>query len=285
MPQPKHSTGVTLAGIGLGLATGVLGALVLSIPYAYATFYMPILELKFIGVFVLGLLVGVCAGKGVTAGKTTSPTAYRVVGFLSGLFAVYFAWIFWIFACSKQKLLIVDPMSLYDAGRWLLRLQHWELHGKVVKGPVVALAWIAEAATIAFMAAIVCPSGMRSFIRCPFCHARFRSAAKLRYYEIPENVAEIRDRLRDFDFACLADLTEVNPNDTDSFLTLEISVCPACSSFGLLNLESLELGEVDGAVLSSRQTLIDGLPIPVEKISKLAPTTSPAIAPDNTDRS
>jgi hypothetical protein len=79
----------------------------------------------------------------------------------------------------------------------------------------------------------------------------------------------VTSRLRDFDFTCLSELTEVELYKADSFLSLDLYVCPKCSAFGLLDLESFELRTTDNDVTSTRVTLLDHLVIPPEKIRGL----------------
>jgi hypothetical protein len=269
MQQYEQTGGITLAGIAWGLGAGILGAFVLSIPYVYATFYLPIMEANLVGTVILGALVGVCAAKGASAGKAQSRPAYLALGLVSGLSAVYFSWAFWIFVVSKHELLTFDPLAIYRIARAMLPFLAWEVHGKQVKGPALVCGWITEAAAISWIAAVVCRGSMKTFICCPVCQARFRSAPTSRHYVIPENVAEVTGRLRDFDFACLSELAEVKLDEADSFLTLDLYICPECSAFGLLHLESLELRTTDNELVSTRATLLDHLVIPPEKLHGL----------------
>lgn len=269
MQQYQNTGGITLAGIGWGLGAGILGAFVLSIPYVYATFYLPIMEANFVGTVILGALVGMCAAKGASAGKAQSRPAYLALGFVCGLCAVYFSWAFWIFVVSQHQLLTFDPLAIYRIACAMLPFLAWEVHGTQIHGPALVCGWIAEAATIASTAAIVCRGSMKTFICCPFCQARFHSAAASRHYAIPENITEVTGRLRDFDFTCLSELTEVELDETDSFLTLDLYVCSKCSAFGLLHLESLELQMTDNDLLSRRTTLLDHVVIPPEKLQGL----------------
>jgi hypothetical protein len=267
MQQNLHMGGITLMGIGWGLGAGILSAFVLSILYIYATFYLPLMEAHLIGTVILGVLVGICTAKGASAGKAQSRPAYLVLGLVSGLSAVYFSWVLWIFVISEHKFLTFNPLYLYRVGCAIFPFLSWEIHGKPIKGPPLVCGWIAEAATIIGIATAVCRGNMKTFICCPVCQARFRSRAVSRHYAIPENVSEVADRLRDFDFTCLSDLTEVDMDEADSFLTLDIYVCPACSAFGYLDLESLELCVIDDDLLSRSVTLLDHLEIPAEKLT------------------
>jgi hypothetical protein len=269
MQQHQHTSGITFAGIVWGLVAGILGAFVLSILYVYTTFYLPIMETHLFGTVILGVLVGICAAKGASAGKAQSRPAYLALGIVCGLCAVYFSWAFWIFAMTEHQLLTFSPPAIYRIARAILPFLAWEIHGKEIKGPALVYGWIAEAATITSIAAAVCRGNMKTFICCPVCHARFRSAAASRYYAIPENVSEVTGRLHDFDFSCLSELTEVELDKTDSFLTLELYVCPSCSAFGLLHLESLELQTIGNDLISRRATLLDHVEIPSEKLQGL----------------
>ena len=271
MQQYQYTSGITLPGIGWGLGASILGAFVLSIAYVCAIFYLPIMEARLVGSVILGALVGICAAKGASAGKVQSRPACLALGFLSGLCAVYFSWVFWIFAVSQYRLLTFSPLDIYQIASALLPFMAWEVHGKEVKGPALVFGWIAEAAAITSIATAVCRDSMnmKKFICCPFCQARFCSAAASRHYTIPENVTEVAGCLRNFDFTCLSDLTEVELDEADSFLTLDLYVCPKCSAFGLLHLESLELQTTDNDVISRRATLLDHLVIPPEKLQGL----------------
>ena len=271
MQQHQQTSGITLSGIVWGLAAGILGAFVLSILYVLTTDFLPLMETHLFGTVILGVLVGICAAKGASAGKAQSRPAYLALGIACGLCAVYFSWVFWIFIITKHQLLIFSPLAIYRIARALLPFLTWEIHGREIKGSILAYGWIAEAATITSIAAAVCKGNMKTFICCPVCHARFGSATASRHYAIPENVAEVAGRLQDFDFSCLSELTEVDMNKTDSFLTLELYVCPTCSAFGLLHLETLELETIGDDLLSRRATLLDHVVIPSEKLQELSP--------------
>jgi hypothetical protein len=273
--QYQQTGGITFAGIGWGLGAGILSAFVFSILYVYATFYLPIMEASVFGAVILGVLTGLCTAKGASAGKADSRPAYLALGIVSGLFAVYFSWVLWVFAASGHKFLIFNPLTICRIAGAMLPHLAWEIHGKEIKGPALVLGWIAEAATITSIAAAVCRGNVKTFVGCPVCHARFRSATASRHYAIPVNLDEVTGRLRDFDFTCLSELTEVEIDKTDSFLTLEFYVCPACAAFGLLDLESLELiTTTEGDVLSRRARPIDQVVIPSEKLEALLRTTS-----------
>jgi uncharacterized protein YbaR (Trm112 family) len=269
MQQYQHTGGITLAGIVWGFGAGILGAFLFSIPYAYATFYLPVMETHLVGAAILGVLVGICAAKGASIGKAQSRPAYLALGFVSGLSAVYFSWAFWIFVVSGHKLLTFDPLAIHRIARGLLPFWAWEIHGKEIKGLTVVCGWIAEAAAIASIAAVICRGCMKTFICCPVCRTRFRSATASRHYVIPENISEVIDRLCDFDFTCLSDLTEVDMEESDDFLTLDLYLCPTCSGFGLLHLESLQLQTIDNELISRRATLLDHVVIPPEKLHGL----------------
>lgn len=278
MQQCQQAGGITLAGIGWGLGAGVLGALVFSIPYVYATFYLPIMEANLVGAAILGALVGMCAAKGASAGKAQSRPAYLALGFVSGLCAVYFSWAFWIFIVSRHELLTFDPLTIYRVARAMLPFLAWEVHGKQITGSALVYGWIAEAAAVASIAAVVCRGSMKTFICCPVCQARFGPGPSSRHYAIPENIDEVADRLHNFDFTCLSELTEVNLDEADRFLTLDLYVCPKCSAFGFLHLESLELQTVDDGLISTRVELLDHLVIPPEKIQGLPLRTGSEVA-------
>jgi hypothetical protein len=265
----QHTSATTLAGIGWGLGAGILSAFLFSIPYVYATYYVPVMEARLAGTVILGALVGICAGKGAAAGKVGSRPAYLILGFVSGLSAVYFSWVLWIFVVSHYRLLTFSPTTIYRIARGVLAFLTWNIHGKQIKGPPLVCGWIAEATIITSLATLVCRDGMKKFFCCPVCHARFRSAAGTRHYAIPENVGEVSARLRDFDFTCLSGLTEVEMDEADSYLTLELYVCPTCSSFGFLDLESLELWTSGNDVISRRATLLDHVVIPPDKLQGL----------------
>lgn len=279
MTQPaekfQHSGRITLAGILFGSAAGGVAALVLGIPYAYCVKYVPFIYLNFIASAALGALVGIVAAMGARAGKLQSSAMYQLLGVAAGLLALYFAWVFWIFALTGQRVLTFNPQAIYFVGSLILEKGTWGMgkHGQPVTGWFLGLVWLAEAGAIVVSSYALCRAGLASYACCPLCQKWFKSPMRSLHFQVPENPGPVVERLSNLDFGCLPELAPASGDKKEpgAFLTLELYRCPACSGFGFFSLKVTKVWQEKNETKTSEQTLLERLVMPAESLAGLAP--------------
>jgi hypothetical protein len=271
----QHSGRITVAGLLFGLAAGGVAALVLSVPYAYIVKYVPFIYLNFLATGAFGALVGMLAAMGARAGNLQSSVMYRLLGLVSGALAVYFSWVFWIFALTEQRLLSFDPEVLYALGRLIMEKGTWGLgrHGDPVTGWFLGCVWLAEAGAILVCSYALCLSGLTSYACCPLCQKWFKSPMRSLHFQVPENPGPAIERLGNLDFGCLPELSPSSGDKKEpgAFLTLDLYRCPACAAFSFFSLKMTKVWQEKKEIKTSEQTLLERLLIPAGSLAGLEP--------------
>ncbi|MBT3381673.1 MAG: hypothetical protein HN742_35615 [Lentisphaerae bacterium] len=270
MTHFRHSGQITVAGILMGLALGSLAALLLSIPYAYITVYVPFVFLNIIATAALGGLTGLCAAKAARKGDLQSPAAYVTIGLVVGVAAEFWNWVFWIFAISRQELLTFQPSVIVAVARNILPEGTWGMSsGTNITGIPLLCVWVVEGAIIIIACAAAALEGLKSYLCCPKCTTWFNTATKTLTYDVPAALPDVVDEFSRLQFACLADLQPVEAAGADRYLQLDLFFCPECSEFGCFSFTSVEMVKKKDKTEKKEDALIDKQLLPMEQLSEL----------------
>lgn len=143
-------------GIAIGLAVGIAAAIPLAFIYSYAILYIPIIGIvTFILTGGFGLLLGVAVGSPMHSRKVRNPMLASLMGFLTGLVALYAMWVVWLYALINRgdqppEDLTLLGLALSPLGVWnLIELVNqtgaWSFKGSTPTGGFLWFIWGLEA--------------------------------------------------------------------------------------------------------------------------------------------
>jgi hypothetical protein len=265
----KYSGKISPEGTVLGLITGCLAAAVLSVPYAYTTIFIPLVYFNVLATLGLGVAAGFCASWGARKCNMQNVFMYMAVGLVTGLCAVYFSWVYWVFVMSGHEWLVFSPLGLISVAQEVMVEGTWGMtSGGNITGLALAAIWVVEAVMIVGATIYMARKGLTSFICCPDCTVWFKDPTRTLSYEMPESISDLTDALKQLNFKALHDLTPVQPGETGALL-LEIYFCPACSKFGSFDLQRLEHTVKNGKVETKKTMLIERQLLPKEGLLEL----------------
>lgn len=274
----KYSGEITKNGLINGMITGVAAAAVLSVPYAYATAYIPLVYANLLAVGAYAFAVGWVSAKVARAGGLQSPAMYIVIGVISGIVAEYLSWVGWIFVLSKHSELLFNPLDLIATAGKILPVGTWGLRsGGNISGIPLLCVWILEAAAIIGIATYFAYQGLVSHICCPHCKKWFDAPAKVLHFNMPDNPGQVVESLKNLDFKPLLALEKVDPATVRQYLAVEIYFCPSCSKFGCFNVSSVVVTIKKDKNEIATTVLLNRLLLPMERLQELLPQTPAAV--------
>ena len=231
------------AAIGLVQTAGC--AVVLGIVYAYAQYYIPWIYVAALLPFAVGFALGYANLWLIRLSKIRSNAVAIFTVAVASLIMVYVSWAVWAglvlrsaeFAVSTTDLLI-RPLMLFDAMRLLNEVGVWSLSDFEVKGALLALVWVAEAAILICLG-IVIP--LREFKDLPFCEGcetwcrKTANVARLAHPDATALVSAVKGK----DFARLASFESVSLDDhAGSWFEFDLDLCatPGCGQTRVLDV-------------------------------------------------
>jgi len=243
----RHSGIVPVRGLVQTIFAGIGTAISLGIGYAYASVYIPFVYAHVLLTGVFGLVLGLLVKQAARAGCIRNRTVPGVIGILSGLVGLYFAWGGDLLARKLLPpnagfLVAFRPQVLWSYIQWAYENGLWEL-GKAANGPLTGLplaaVWLTEAAFIVGLAAYFPWSEIRQWVFCEACGWWETIETNLCRYSA-ENAETIAARIKDEDLSVLRELTIAKPED-QTFLRLSLATCETCDESNYLDLERVTL--------------------------------------------
>jgi hypothetical protein len=140
--------------------------------------------------------------------------------------------------------------------------------GDNVAGLELACVWIAEGLMIVGGSIYMARGGLTSYICCPDCTVWFKDPTKTMSYEMPEDLDKVVHDLKGLNLKTLHHLTPLTGQKPAS-LEFDIFFCPACSTFGCFDLQTVELIQKKKKVETKKAKLIDRLLLPKEGLADL----------------
>lgn len=243
----RHSGRFTAGGLLLGLVGGSVASIVLAIPYAYITLWVPLIYINGLTVLAYGAAVGWITGYLLQRGKVRSVPLALTVGFLVALAALYGAWVFWFsalgqksgrvgflqafYAVLRPRIFLEVMEAIYLEGTWKLNRSSGS-----VKGVMLGIVWLIEAGAILSTALYF----VRQFVnKLPFCeHCDRWGISKPLVKVALIDPDELRQRMEAHDFAFLQTL---GPGAPRSWCEVSLEGCPDCDTTQTLCLNSTSI--------------------------------------------
>jgi len=228
----------TAAGFVAALLIGALGSL------AYA-WILPKISSPLIrvgAVAVAAASVGYLGVIPVRFGKVRIPALASIMGSLISLFCLYVMWLGWIDHLVGRQLpysrLILEPMTLTKVIRAAYNVGTWSYHGDIVRGPMLLIYWLGEAAAMV-AAGVMIP--MKKLATddpiCTQCGAVCKQTSKLPRFAADRQadfVAAVEAR----DFQAFAAFPGAR-NEDDPELSLRLLSCPVCRTTNVLTVNEI----------------------------------------------
>lgn len=248
----RHSGKFGLLGFVYMLAFGAVGALVLGLVYAYADNYIPLVYLNLLLVVAYGCGVGACVHYGAKLGKVRNVPLLLLGGFVAGLMAEYSNWVWWVYAYSKQEVLVYMPSDLWQVIQEVNEQGAWSVFGSTPTGVELWAYWGLEALVIVAGSTAIAWLTLSSL---PFCETCGRWADSKDTVSPLDAVAEpqkFKSRLELKEYEAVKTLHKV-ATDAAAYSEVVLQKCPACSESNFLTVRAVTVS-VDKKGKSNRRT-------------------------------
>ena len=255
----EHSGVVSPIGVVYMTILGVVGAVVFAIIYGYATFYIPFIYLNFFLTLGLGIGVGLLVGFGGKFGKVRNSKMLLIFGFIFGLFAEYANWVSWIFAYSKEEILILNPSDMINMIQLLSENGAWSIFGWTPTGVEIYAIWGIEAVIIIGTSTIVALSMISSTPFCETCTKWVEEKISIFPLTPINNPSELVSQLEQGDYSSLKTL-EKSDTKIDAYTQIDLLQCPTCQQSNFLTIKSIIVSKDDeGKEEKNENILIENL--------------------------
>jgi hypothetical protein len=257
----KESGKVPPAGAVIALVLGSLAAAILSVIYAYATNYIPIIYLNFLLTIGLGAGVGFAVGKGAEIGKIRSKKIVIILSVLVALVASYAAWVTAVYLWMGSELLLLNPLDLFEMIQIAAEEGVWSFKGSTPTGAALYGVWAVEIIVIIGGAAM---AGLRAYPSEPFCEScdKWTKQKELtNHLDHPEDLEAFVKALEAKNFDPLTVLRNAGLGNP-IHLKVGLLDCPSCPKVHYLTI-TLIVATIkdDGKVETEETILVENLSI------------------------
>jgi hypothetical protein len=215
------------------LLLGVIGAFALAPLYALADCYAGVDKLRVLACGAYAALVGAWVYFCSYLGKVRSRAFAGIVGFVIGVFALYFAWTW--FLCVRNDwefaALLIDPVTLWNILPGIADRGLWEKNGQPIGAIEQMVWWSGEALTILIAATALAAQQSRPF--CEECGRWTSKAAQLRM-AVPTS-SGLKEELEAENYEQLANLIRL-PAAPNIATSATLYSCPGCDDSDYLDL-------------------------------------------------
>jgi hypothetical protein len=267
----KPSGKAPLAGVITLIFGGLAATLVLSIVYAFAIYYIPIVYANFFA--LIGLVFGIfwVTDYLVGIGKIRNLMLARVVALILGLAALYLQWIVWLMILSEMIdfrvffELLLSPGDVWEVIGEIGERGVWSISSSdtPVSGGLLWLVWIIEALVIAFGPMILVSKAGQPFCEQGDCWLEEDKLDKP--FKLIDNPEQFRQELEGGKFDQL--LAEQKP-EGGSFARLTLFKSPSRS---YLSVENVTLTQnKKGEVKEDTKDVVKFIEIDQQTASQLA---------------
>jgi len=248
----KHSGAVPLTGLVTMALYGAAGALICSVIYGYADYYIPWIYLNLLLLVGFGGVVGWCVGLGGKRGQVRNPLVMAGFGLLAGGLAEYAQWVAWVFASSKQELIALTPAQLWAVIQYVDQNGAWSVFDSTPTGWELYIYWGLEAFVIAGMSALVAGLYLSTAAYCENCSRWADEKQSIKPLEPVADPKSLKSRLEQGDLSGLKTLKKL-PVEAAAFTELNLKKCSACAQSNFLSLDAVTIS-VDKKGKKNRHT-------------------------------
>ena len=217
--------------------------------------WIPIVLFLVVGLFLYLIIVGHVSGEILLRSKVRSTPAAVFAGTVIGAFAVYVAWVSWIYAMSNLEFLAFAPSEILSVAEALATEGVWEFEGFKPTGSGLYFFWVLEALAIVGAATYGSYSTVADIPFCEACQNWVKSGEVIGVFEGSPHAQDVREGLEQERVEVLSKLVPTKDRDR-SFMLARAECCEKCSGFSLLSLKgvTIEVGS-DGYERSQEQVI------------------------------
>jgi len=244
MQTYRHSGAMSLPGIPITIAAGLLTAGVLGFVYSYAVVYIPLIYINVLLTFGFGFAIGAAVAWGANVGKIRNNFMAGAYGLAFGCAGLYVAWAADLLARAGVPFCIevFYPSVLWDYMQFFYENGFWAVGhggGGNVNGVFLGAVWAIEAAIIVVTATWVAHSAIASRPFCEPCN-RWTTAeegvSRLSLHGAEENAL---NRLLAGELAALGQMNRATANEA-SYLRLDLATCSRCADSNFLTIQLVQ---------------------------------------------
>lgn len=252
----QSSGAVPLMGTALMQLFGAVSALVLGFAYAAANYYSPSVWLTFFAVLFYGGGVGFAVKFGAQLGKVRNTGFVLLLGTATGILAVYFAWVFYIYFLSEMTVMLWSPLLIFENMQSFAEKGLWSFKSWTPTGFWLWAFWMAEAAMIVLLSLAISISNDTPF--CDPCNCWTKKADDVARFPLTDP-QQLKEDLEAERYEVLETLHQgrVKPNDC---LKAIIHSCPQCEESDYLTISHVEVVvDKDGDETTNENEIVTNL--------------------------
>ena len=228
---------------------GILSSLVMSVAYAYVTVYSPIGGyISILFVLGYGFAVGVLTAMAARLSKCRNPKLAAALGFLVSLFALYSAWVLFVFVVLRRSGLqmgwaFLPDMFISPGATWgfikALNAEGWfSIAGGTPTGIILWIFWAIEAIIIVLMVTIITHAAIDEEVFCENCRKWTETDPPLRL-ALPDD-EDVIPRLIAGDVGALHELSAADLGEYPH-LVAEVKHCEQCNQTATYQLKFVDM--------------------------------------------
>lgn len=260
---PATST-LTMLGGGIVVST-VLGLLVQLLNH-----YLSYDIVRLISTFFFGALVGLTVQFSARIAHVRSPGFARFVGTVIGLFAVYAAWVWFLWINSRFNnqwltIAVSEPQRVIHTIDRLGRTMVYEIGSMKLQGWQLYAIWSIEALMIVGFAAAL--SGSSRLTYCEDCRRWTKKRDMLLHLPLTDERA-LQTDLEQSRYGALSELAKL-PYDENDRLDVTVASCPACTNSNFLTVLRATVVDTGNGPQVRTRPVVKDLIVPHEIIEPL----------------
>ncbi len=268
----RHSGKVAPLGLLFGAAACFVGAPLLGVIYAFATYYVPSVYVNALLTALFGMGVGFGVGFAMRFGHARN-TAVTVVAALAGaLIAHYVGWMTWVAIVLRDvpevsALDVLNPLFLVEAVFEIADAGAWTMRGQPVKGGALWVIWTIEVLLVVGTTLFGAFAAASSAPYCEGCGRWCKShPEKLRLATGPSTEG-LAGRVKQYDLGALAEHRNAEPHAIE-WVEVEVEACGGCGGTNALSLSRVKMGQDSkGNEKRDEETLLHRLLVSKEQVA------------------
>lgn len=262
----------------------------LAFAYAYSIVYVPYIYVKFL--LTLGFAFGVGFSTAIVLQffKTRNTIFALCFGLVSGLFALYAAWVTfeYVFLDEMYKehielTRLANPRVAWQALRYIAETSQYSIAGMTISGLGLWSLWAVEACIILGACGYLAHSFIKDSVFCEACKGWTDDHKnKLTFEYLSES--ELKQKLTAQDLSFLDDILKIK-RTAESFYRIDCAVCCTCENLYTLSLLRVtRTYDKEGKETDKEKFILKNLFICKETFEKLTGKKQAAEAPEPVEK-
>lgn len=259
----RHSNRISLLLFPLALAACSAISLVAAVVYAYATVYVPVVQLAFLLPLLYGATMGALLAWILRRAKVRSTVLGVGIALLFTAGSYALSWIPWAhatFARADVDVSILDALfpptfvqmiaSIYENGAWSIGSS-----GAPVRGVMLGLCWALEALFVLAAAPVASLAVASGGVFCEGCDSW--CVVHRDVMRLPPHVqGAVAPRLDAQDLTVLAETPRAQPYD-NPFLRVDVATCERCGKTNTVSLAMVHRSQQNGREHVQETTIVE----------------------------